>query len=164
VPNLSPAPLDIVDLLPCAVAGWEFRIDKAVRHLAGAPGEYLRRKLWKRHEARMRERLPVRPEVGLRLDRRVDLQSPRPKIDVTPPKGENLADASARRLREFREMLAMTQTDVAETLAISQKRVSEIERGDVDRTKVDTLRRYADALGGTLRVEVKVGDETYQIA
>ena len=34
----------------------------------------------------------------------------------------------------------------------------------VDFPKVDTLRRYADALGGTLRVEVKVGDETYQIA
>jgi transcriptional regulator with XRE-family HTH domain len=75
-----------------------------------------------------------------------------------------LAEVRAYRLRELREMMAMTQTDVAETLAISQKRVSEIERGDVDRTKVDTLRRYADALGGTLRVEVQVGDETYQIA
>ena len=75
-----------------------------------------------------------------------------------------LAEVRAYRLRELREMMAMTQTDVAETLEISQKRVSEIERGDVDRTKVDTLRRYADALGGTLRVEVQVGDETYQIA
>jgi transcriptional regulator with XRE-family HTH domain len=72
-----------------------------------------------------------------------------------------LAEVRAYRLRE---MVAMTQTDVAETLEISQKRVSEIERGDVDRTKVDTLRRYADALGGTLRVEVQVGDESYQIA
>lgn len=49
-------------------------------------------------------------------------------------------------------------------LDISQKRVSEIERGKVDRTKVDTLRRYAVALGGTLRVEVEVGDEVYRIA
>ena len=75
-----------------------------------------------------------------------------------------LAEVRAYKLRELREMLALTQTDVAEVLAISQKRVSEIERGHVDRTKVDTLRRYADALGGTLRVEVQVGDETYQIA
>ena len=75
-----------------------------------------------------------------------------------------LAEVRAYRLRELREMLALTQTDVAEVLAISQKRVSEIERGHVDRTKVDTLRRYADALGGTLRVEVQVGEETYQIA
>ena len=51
-----------------------------------------------------------------------------------------------------------------EALAIGQKRVSEIERGQVDFTKVDTLRRYADALGGTLRVEVTVGEETFQIA
>ena len=57
----------------------------------------------------------------------------------------------------------MTQTDVAAVPEISQ-RVSERERGPVGFTKVDTLRRYADALGGTLRVEVKVGDETYQIA
>ena len=44
------------------------------------------------------------------------------------------------------------------TLAISQKRDSEVEPWQVDRTKVDTLRRYA--LGGTLRSEVQVGDET----
>ena len=75
-----------------------------------------------------------------------------------------LAEVRAYRLRELREMLAMTQTDVAEVLEISQKRVSEIERGDVDRTQVDTLRRYADAIGGTLKVEVQVGDQTYQIA
>lgn len=75
-----------------------------------------------------------------------------------------LAEVRAYKLRELREMLALTQTDVASVLEISQKRVSEIERGEVDRTKVDTLRRYADALGGTLRVEVKVGEETYQIA
>ena len=75
-----------------------------------------------------------------------------------------LAEVRAYKLRELREMLAMTQTDVAQVLAISQKRVSEIERGQVDFTKVDTLRRYADALGGTLKVEVQVGDETYMIA
>ena len=75
-----------------------------------------------------------------------------------------LAEVRAYELRELREMLALTQTDVAETLAISQKRVSEIERGRVDFKKVDTLRRYADALGGTLRVEVQVGEETFQIA
>ena len=35
---------------------------------------------------------------------------------------------------------------------------------EVDFTKVDTLRRYADALGGTLRVEVQVGEESFRIA
>lgn len=61
-------------------------------------------------------------------------------------------------------MLALTQTDVSEALGISQKRVSEIERGRVELTKVDTLRRYAEALGGSLRVEVEVGDMIYRIA
>src|SRR3546814_10264986 len=63
-----------------------------------------------------------------------------------------LAEVRAYKLRELREMMALTQTDVAETLSVSQKRVSEIERGQVDFTKVDTLRRYADALGGSLKV------------
>ena len=75
-----------------------------------------------------------------------------------------LSEVRAYKLRELREMLALTQTDVAQTLSVSQKRISEIEKGQVDFTKVDTLRRYADALGGTLKVEVVVGDETYQIA
>lgn len=75
-----------------------------------------------------------------------------------------LADVRAYRLQELREILSLTQTDIAQTLEISQRRVSEIEHGHVDRTKVDTLRRYAVALGGTLRVEIQVGDDTYQIA
>ncbi len=79
-------------------------------------------------------------------------------------KEQLLAEVRAYKLRELREMLALTQTDVAEALAISQKRVSEIERGQVDYTKVDTLRRYVDALGGTLQVSVQVGDDTITIA
>ena len=63
-----------------------------------------------------------------------------------------LAEVRAYKLRELREMLALTQNDVAETLDISQKRVSEIERGKVDLTKVDTLRRYAAALGGICHI------------
>jgi len=75
-----------------------------------------------------------------------------------------LAEVRGYKLRELREMLALTQTDLADALGISQKRVSEIERGQVDFTKVDTLRRYAEALGGNLRVEVEVCDVTYRIA
>ena len=53
---------------------------------------------------------------------------------------------------------------MAAVLEISHKRVSEIERGQVDFTKVDTRRRYDDALGGNLRVAVQVGNESYQTA
>lgn len=75
-----------------------------------------------------------------------------------------LAEVRAYRLRELRERQDLTQNDIAQTLAISQKRVSEIERGQVDFTKVDTLRRYVGAIGGTLRVEVQFGNDTYLIA
>jgi DNA-binding XRE family transcriptional regulator len=70
----------------------------------------------------------------------------------------------AYRLRELREDSSLTQTDVARELSVSQKRVSKIEHGDIERTQVNTLRRYAEAVGGTLRVEVRVGDTSYQIA
>ena len=95
-----------------------------------------------------------------------DLQRERPTDPkaVAAHKERMLAEIRAYRLRELREALALTQTELARTLGISQKRVSEIERGEVDRTKVDTLRRYAAALGGTLRVEVKIGRDTYEIA
>ena len=74
------------------------------------------------------------------------------------------AEVQAYRLREIREMQELTQVELAEELEVSQKRVSEIECGDIDRTKVDTLRRYAAALGGTLRIEVCIDKDTYEIA
>jgi hypothetical protein len=30
--------------------------------------------------------------------------------------------------------------------------------------QVDTIRRYAEAMGGTLRLEVQVGDDIFQLA
>lgn len=75
-----------------------------------------------------------------------------------------LAEVRAYRLREIREQHDLTQVQVAEQLDVSQKRVSRIESGDVDHTQVDTLRRYAEAIGGTLRVEVEIGGSRFQIA
>jgi hypothetical protein len=37
-------------------------------------------------------------------------------------------------------------------------------RGEVGHTQIDTLRRYVDALGGQLRIEVDLGDDRIQIA
>lgn len=74
------------------------------------------------------------------------------------------AQVRAYRLRELREQLDVTQTELAHQLDVSQNRVSTIERGDLDKTQVDTLRRYVEALGGTLNLEVQLGDETFKIA
>lgn len=74
-----------------------------------------------------------------------------------------LAEVHAYRLRELREAQEPTQTDVAELLEVSQRLVSDIERGQCDRIKVDTLRRYVQALGGTLRVEAHLDGRVFPI-
>lgn len=74
-----------------------------------------------------------------------------------------LAQVNAYRLREVREEQAKTQQDVAESLGVSQRRVSEIEGGELERIKLDTLRRYVEALGGSLYVQAVIGDQTYPI-
>ena len=75
-----------------------------------------------------------------------------------------LDEVRAYRLRELREVSELTQVELAELLQVSQNRISRLERGDIDRAQVDTLRKYVEALGGRLRVEVELGDERIRIA
>lgn len=75
-----------------------------------------------------------------------------------------LDEVRAYRLREGREALNLTQVELARRLEVSQNRVSRIEHGDIERAQVDTLRKYVEAVGGRLRVEVELGDERFQIA
>ena len=83
---------------------------------------------------------------------------------VDAHKNRMIAETRAWRLRELREQFDLTQVELAAELDVSQNRVSRIERGDIDKTQVDTLRRYVEALGGHLRLIVQVGDDTFQIA
>lgn len=83
---------------------------------------------------------------------------------VAAHKEQMIAITRAYRLRELREQFDLTQVEVATELQISQNRVSRIERGDLDKTQVDTLRRYVEAIGGQLRLVVDVGDDSFQIA
>lgn len=75
-----------------------------------------------------------------------------------------LDEVRAYRLRELREASELTQVQLAGRLHVTQNRVSRIEHGDIDRAQVDTLRKYVEAIGGTLRIEVELGDERIQIA
>jgi transcriptional regulator with XRE-family HTH domain len=75
-----------------------------------------------------------------------------------------LDEVRAYRLRELREAVNMTQTELAGRLQVSQNRVSRIERGDIETSQLNTLRRYAEAVGGQLRVEVELGEDRIQIA
>jgi len=58
------------------------------------------------------------------------------------------AEARAHHLAEIRERHNITQTALAERIGVSQSRVSRIERGDLGRAGITTLRNYVEALGG----------------
>lgn len=75
-----------------------------------------------------------------------------------------LAESRAYRLREMRDQYALTQNKLAERMNISQRRISEIEQGDLSKTKVDTLRRYVEALGGQFEITAHFGDTSYRLA
>lgn len=72
-------------------------------------------------------------------------------------------EPGAKVLRKLRAAQRLTQADVADILCVSQERVSAFERGGVGRAQIGTLRRYIEALGGQLRVEVALGDERIQV-
>ena len=49
-------------------------------------------------------------------------------------------------------------------MGVSQARVSQIERGELERTKLSTLRSYLRELGVDVEVTARVGDDRLQIA
>ena len=61
-------------------------------------------------------------------------------------------------LKEARKQQDVTQKQLAERTGVSQKRVSSLESGDVDKTEIRTLRRYLDAIGGRLQVNAIMPD------
>lgn len=74
-----------------------------------------------------------------------------------------LDEVRAYRLRELREAAELTQVQLSQQLNVSQSRVSNIERGEIGHTEVDTLRKYVEALGGKLSVTMEIGDERFPI-
>lgn len=91
-------------------------------------------------------------------DRPVD----RTEVDIL--KKRMLDQVVAYRLSDLRRAMDLTQVGLAERLQISQNRVSRIEKGDLEHTQIDTLRKYVEAIGGELRVEVKLNNERILIA
>ncbi len=75
-----------------------------------------------------------------------------------------LEEVRAYQLRELREALDLTQGEIARLLDVSQNRFSRLEHGDIERTQVDTLRRYVEAVGCQLHVEVEIAGRRIQIA
>ncbi|MGN2635143.1 helix-turn-helix domain-containing protein [Nocardia takedensis] len=70
----------------------------------------------------------------------------------------------AYRLAELREQSQLNQTELGERIGIGQRTVSKIEHGDVEHSKLETIRKYIEGLGGKLEVVARFGDESFTIA
>ena len=69
------------------------------------------------------------------------------------------ADVRAYKLAEVRRRQRVTQQDLAHVLGVSQSRVSQIERQNIDDTVLSTLAAYIEALGGSVRIVADFGGE-----
>lgn len=72
-----------------------------------------------------------------------------------------IAEVRAQRLAEVRKRQNATQVEVAAAMGVSQARVSKIEKGELERSEVETLAAYVKALGGKLKIIADFGDESY---
>ena len=63
-------------------------------------------------------------------------------------------------LAELRELVQKTQVDLAGVLRIKQPTVAEMEKPGRD-LKLSSLKRYVEATGGKLRLDVELPDGTH---
>ncbi|MGO2482678.1 MULTISPECIES: helix-turn-helix domain-containing protein [Glutamicibacter] len=83
---------------------------------------------------------------------------------VEEHKNRMLAEVRAYRLRELREAAGLTQQQLASQIGVSQRQVSKIEHGNLNNSKISTIRGYLEAVGGNLAIEFVSGDERVLIA
>jgi predicted transcriptional regulator len=68
-------------------------------------------------------------------------------------------------LRSLRDAIGKTQVDVAKQSQIDQADISRLEsRSDFEDCQVATLRRYVEALGGSLELVAQFGDKRIAIS
>ena len=70
----------------------------------------------------------------------------------------------AYKLAQIRKLKDLTQASVAQSMGVSQKRVSELERGELGSMRLDTLSKYAESLGGKLVASIEFPDRTVTLA
>ena len=93
----------------------------------------------------------VRTELGLNT---ADVAHHRIRLEID-------ADTGACHLAEIRKRRRVTQQDLAETLGVSQSRVSQIERQGIDVTVLSTLAAYVEALGASILILADFGEEQF---
>lgn len=70
----------------------------------------------------------------------------------------------AYKLAQIRKLKDLTQASVAQSMGVSQKRISELERGELGSMRLDTLSRYVESLGGKLVASIEFPDRTVTLA
>lgn len=91
-----------------------------------------------------------------------------PRSDAERAAGEAVArerrEAYVRgyQLAEIRKAAGITQAELAESLGVSQARISKIEHGEV--SGIDVVRDYVTALGGHLDLVATLGDRSWRVA
>ncbi|MFF3038894.1 helix-turn-helix transcriptional regulator [Arthrobacter citreus] len=74
------------------------------------------------------------------------------------------AEMRTYRLREIRKQSGLTQAELAARIGVGQRQISKIENGDLESARVETLRKYLEAVGGTLELNYVADDSRYQVA
>lgn len=92
---------------------------------------------------------------SFREQRKAILKDPARRASVERQKALMLG---AARLFELRKARGLSQTELADRLGVTQKRISAIERAED--LNLSTLERYVAALGGRLRAGIEFDDET----
>ena len=70
----------------------------------------------------------------------------------------------AYRLAQARKDRSITQKELADAMDVAQARVSQIENGDIGSARVDTIRKYVEALGATFTMSAEWPDKTIRLA
>lgn len=92
-----------------------------------------------------------------------EIRNQRPR---TPEQEAEIAEEVRAILREnalmqLRRRREITQQELAAALGVSQVNISRIEHED--EPQLSTMRRFVEALGGELIVQVRIGDETFDL-
>jgi predicted XRE-type DNA-binding protein len=74
-----------------------------------------------------------------------------------------IRETRAYRLAELRKRLGLRQTQLAKALGVKQPRISQLEKMDIDRMEVGTLRELLAAQHMELMLVAKRGDECVPI-
>ena len=69
-----------------------------------------------------------------------------------------LVELRAYQLREMREEQGLTQVELAARMHVTQPSVSALERGDIEKAGLATIKAYVEALGGRVEMVADFGN------